>query len=79
MPASRTGLRVVARPDAGIQRINGLAVIQRIAGDQLAQRRSIYVAGGQCVIQTAPSASMHRRQAQVRQRRHEASHRGGIQ
>ena len=50
--ASWTGLGVVARPDAGVHRKDGLPIIQRIAGDQLPQRRSIYVARGQCVIQT---------------------------
>src|SRR5260370_1024157 len=79
MSPSRTGLRVVAWPDAGMQCVNRLAVIQRMAGDKLAQRRCIYVAGGQCVIQTAPPAPMHRRQAQVRQGWHKASHYGSVQ
>jgi len=77
--ASWAGLRVVARPDAGVQGVDRLPVIQRIAGNQLPQRRSIHVAGGQGVIQTAPPPSMHRRQTHIGQRRHQASHRGRVQ
>ena len=65
--AAWAGLRVVARPDAGVQRVDWLPVIQRIAGNQLPQRRSIHVAGGQGVIQTAPPTSMDRRQTHVGQ------------
>ena len=77
--ASWAGLRVVARPDAGVQSVDGLPIVQRIAGDQLPQRRSIYVAGGQCVIQAAPPTSMHWRQTQVGQRGHEPSHGDSVQ
>ena len=77
--AAWAGLRVVARPDAGVQRIDGLPIVQRIACDQLPQRRSINVAGSQGVIQTAPPTPMDRRQTQVGQRWHEPSHRGGVQ
>src|SRR5260370_26188022 len=46
--ASWASLRVVARPDTGVQRKDGLPIIQRIVADQLSQRRGTYVARSQC-------------------------------
>ena len=77
--APRAGLRVVARPDAGIHGIDRLAVVQRPPPHHLPQRRRVQRPDRQGVVQAAPPPTVHCREAQVRQRRHQPGDRRRVQ
>lgn len=75
----RAGLGVVARPDAGVERIDRRPVVQGPPPDPLPQRRRVQRPDRQRVVQAAPPPALDRREAQVRQRRDQPGHRGRIQ
>ncbi len=66
----RAGLRVIARPDARVQGVDRLPVVQWRAGHDLAQPVGVHLSRRECVVGAAPAAPEERRQAQVDKRRH---------
>jgi len=74
----RAGRGGAAGPDTAIDGIDGLAVGQRVPAEQAAQGRVVHTPLGQRPVEAAPTAAMHRFQAQVGRGEHRTRRQQGI-
>jgi hypothetical protein len=65
VPALRARLGVTTRPDTHIDRVDRRRFVERMLGEEGADRLSIDLAASEASIQAAPAASVDRLKAQV--------------
>jgi hypothetical protein len=66
LPAAvRTGFRIRAHPDTGIDGVDGLPVGQRVSSDEGSEGRAVHVAVGEGRIQAPSATTMRRLKAQM--------------